>query len=178
EFGYDESALTATSGIEQHGNSASGLPRGNLTSIHKLLNSGGSSALVTTLTYDDTGQPLTVTDPAGKTTTNNYPDNFASGTPPAPTDAYLTQVTDPVGNVGKYSWNYAGGSMATQTDPNNQQTGYLFDAWDRLQQVNYPDGGLTTYAYTPSTIETKRKIDAGGDSSDEIETFDGLDRAK
>jgi len=175
DFGYDENTLTATSGIEQH--TLITVPRANLTSLHRLLKSDGSSALVTTFAYDDTGQRLSTTDPAGNTTNYSYTDSFTTGTPPTPTNAYVTQVTDALGNTAKYSWNYAGGAMASSTDANTQQTSYTFDAWDRLDQTNAPDGGVTTYAYTPSTIETKRKIDANGDSSDQIQTVDGLDRA-
>src|SRR6185312_9630385 len=151
-FGYDESAVVATSGVMAHANVT--VARGNLTSVHRLLKSDGSSALTTTFVNDDTGQRVSATGPAGHTTSYSYTDNFVSGSH-GTTDAYLTQATDAL----------------TQT------TQYGYEAWDRLAQVNSPDGGETTYTYTDSTIETKRKIDANGDWQDQIETFDGLDRA-
>src|SRR6185312_1775190 len=173
-FGYDESAVVATSGVMAHANVT--VARGNLTSVHRLLKSDGSSALTTTFVNDDTGQRVSATGPAGHTTSYSYTDNFVSGSH-GTTDAYLTQATDALGNISKYAWNFDGGTMASSTDANTQTTQYGYEAWDRLAQVNSPDGGETTYTYTNSTIETKRKIDANGDWQDQIETFDGLDRA-
>src|SRR6185312_1706200 len=173
-FGYDESAVVATSGVMAHANVT--VARGNLTSVHRLLKSDGSSALTTTFVNDDTGQRVSATGPAGHTTSYSYTDNFVSGSH-GTTDAYLTQATDALGNISKYAWNFDGGTMASSTDANTQTTQYGYEAWGRLAQVNSPDGGETTYTYTNSTIETKRKIDANGDWQDQIETFDGLDRA-
>src|SRR5207248_19813 len=72
-YGYDESGLTGTSGVPQHvGISGS---RGNLTSINQWVNTTGGY-LTTSMTYEDTGNVLTSTDPGGHQTQFSYADNF------------------------------------------------------------------------------------------------------
>jgi hypothetical protein len=117
DFGYDETPAETTNGVVQH-DSGYGYVAGNLTSTHNFVVQGTS--LTTAYTNDDTGQRLTSTDAANNTSRYSYTDEFASGTPSGVTDAYLTQATDGLGNITKYTWNYAGGTMASTTDATHE----------------------------------------------------------
>src|SRR6266704_2170936 len=90
-YTYDTPGGTVTSGIVQHG---AGCNCGNLTVQSQWLNSSGAT-LGTNFTNDDTGQRLSMTDARGNQTTYSYTDSYSSGTPPGPTNAYLTTVTYP-----------------------------------------------------------------------------------
>src|SRR6185312_9944672 len=57
-------------------------------------------AAETTFGYDESGQRVSATGPAGHTTSYSYTDNFVSGSH-GTTDAYLTQATDALGNISK-----------------------------------------------------------------------------
>ena len=174
-----------------YGTSAS-VPRGNLTKIiRKCLQSCTDST--TTLTYDETGQVLSMTDACGNatcadmtgsghTTTYSYADNFDS--PPASsTNAYLTSVTDPLGHVSTYKYAFSDGQLLSATDPNNQVTSYLYaDPLRRRTEVDYPDGGKTTIAYndatynasTPSPSVTTTKLASPSPNITTLTAFDGL----
>ncbi len=175
DYGYDETTPQATSGIVQHAAVAGS--RGNLTSVHRWVNTTGAF-LVSTFAYDDTGQRLSATDAAGDTTSYSYADNFVGGAPYT-TNAYITTIADALGHADRYAWNYAGGTMASHADQNTNTSNYLYnDAWGRLTEADFPDGGVTTYTYSPNstTLETKRKQDTAGDWMDELDSFDGLGR--
>lgn len=184
EYSYDQFPVAGTSGVVQHDYSnfpAGYANRANPTTIARWAgaadascvspSSPGGSFLDSTYTYDDTGQVFTATNPLdaalGKTTeTISYADSYASGSPPRPTNAYPTTITDALGHTRHYSWNYASGEMASSTDENGNQTTYTFDdPLGRLTQVNYPDGGETTYTYNdaaPSpSVTTSREITSG-----------------
>ena len=167
DYTYDNPVGTTTSGIVQH---VSGCNCANLTKTAKWLNSSGTT-LSTTYTNDDTGQGLSMTDPRGNQTTYSYTDSYSSGTPPGPTNAYLTQVTHPntgVAHIEKFSYAYASGEVTSSTDQNNLVTNYKYvDNLARLTETDLPDGGVTTIAYndtaynpsTPSpSVTTTKKI--------------------
>lgn len=172
DYTYDSPAATATSGIVQH-NVSGACVCGNLTAEAHWLNSSGTT-LATTYTNDDTGQRLSMTDPRGNMTTYSYTDNYSSGTPPGPTDAYLTQITHPqtsgVSHIEKYSYAYASGEVTSSTDQNNLVTNYKYnDSLSRLTETDFPDGGSTILsyndsAYNPSTpspsVTTTKKINS------------------
>jgi hypothetical protein len=65
------------------------------------------------------------------TTTYSYADNFASGTgtPPGQTNAYLTQITDPLGHISKFKYAYSDGQLTQSQDQNDisaQRTGTTY----------------------------------------------------
>ncbi len=128
----------------------------------------GSTWLQSNYTTDAYGNRLTAEDPSGCTTTYNY--GGASGD-----NAYPTSITDCLNHVDTYSWNDATATLASHTDANSQTTSYGYDGWNRLTQVNLPDGGETTYGYTATTLETRRKQDASN-WMDTLATFDGIGR--
>ena len=160
-FGYDESPVTATSGITQHvGVSGS---RGNLTSTNRWLNTNNTT-LSTTSTFDDTGNVLTTTDPGGHQTSYTY--GACNG-------AFLTQTKLPDTNspnlahhqtAATYDCNT--GLAATSTDQNNQVTKFFYDNMRRPTEIDYPDLGQTLSSYPdPNHITVTRKIDSSRSTS-------------
>ncbi len=152
DYTYDNPVGTTTSGIVQH---IAGCNCGNLTAQSQWLNSSGAT-LATNFTNDDTGQRLTMTDPRGNQTAYSYADSYSSGTPPGPTNAYLTQVTHPntgVAHIEKFSYAYTSGELTSSTDQNNLVTSYKYNDpgnLARLTETDSPDGGVTSMAYNDS----------------------------
>lgn len=134
--------------------------RGNATTITKKCWAG--SVLCTNsvwkIAYDTTGQPVSVTDANGNTTSIAYADQFASGsgTPPSqPTNQYITKITRPVTNgvshIETFQWNYNQGELAVATDENlNKSYFYYNDPWNRIREADYPDGRTLKHAYQDS----------------------------
>jgi RHS repeat-associated protein len=165
--GTSVSTVTAT----QHDDAdfpASFNARGNPTK--KTRQCLGCTNAVTTYTYDMTGQVLKMTDPCGNgtcsditgsshTTNYSYANNFTvlSGgantpyTPSGNTNAYLTTITDPLGHIESFTYDFNNGQLTAATDPNSQTTGYVYnDSLFRPTLVGYPDGGQTSVAYNDS----------------------------
>jgi RHS repeat-associated protein len=147
-------------------------PRGNATKTTVLCLPSCSPA-VTTYTFDETGQILFQTDPCGNatctdmtgtnhTTAYSYTDNYDS--PPSPnTNAYLTKITNPLGQFSSFKYAYSDGQLIQSTDLNGLVTGYLYaDSLRRLTETDRPDGGstVTTYNDAPPTpsVTTATKI--------------------
>jgi len=146
----DEGSVASTSGVPQH--TTPNGARGNLTSINQWLNTTGRT-LTTTMTYEDTGDVLTSSDPGGHQTQFSYADNFAGGQTPN-AHAYVTTVTLPT----THSPNTQAHTTTAKSDIN---TGLMTDIGDqhgnqitydcysilRPLTINYPDGGKTSYTY-------------------------------
>ena len=165
--------------------------RGNPTRIVKWLNTG--APIVTTATYDETGQILTSTDACGNascsdmtgtnhTTTYSYADSFVGANAPGNSNAYLTQITDPLGNRENFSYNFATGALASSTDLNGKPTYYIYaDPLNRLSRVSYPDGGRVDTTYfdpppgsgSPPTVTTTQLINQGPPKTT-VATLDGM----
>jgi len=165
-------SVTGVSNLTEHDETnygpSSTAPRGNLT--QKTQWSSGGSSPVTTYTYDETGQVLSKTDPCGNATCSDmtgathtsrysYSDSYTvlSGganvgyTPTGTTDAYLTKVTNPLGQTENFTYDYNNGQLTVLKDWNTQPTFYLYnDSFARPTLFNYPDGGQTEYAYNDS----------------------------
>ena len=125
DYTYDTPVGSLTSGIVQH---SGGCNCGNLTKISRWLNTT-STTLATTFTNDDTGQRLSMTDPSGNQTAYLYADNYSSGIPLGPTNAYVTTITYPntgVAHTEKFAYAYASGEVTSSTDQNNQVTSYQY----------------------------------------------------
>lgn len=183
-YQYDQSAVLpsgATTGLV----SPSGQQRGNVTTIARWLNPGGSF-LTTTYTYFDTGQTQSVTDPCGNvtcsdmlaashTTYYSYKDTWASGEGPSGsivnTNAYLTSVTYPRTNAAhseSFTWGYPDGLIRSHTAQNHGTTTYCYltsgcggstsDPLLRLTEVDLPGGGKSNYYYTDVTSGTGSTI--------------------
>jgi RHS repeat-associated protein len=213
DYGYDETAVSAASPAPwNHDNSTYNTSynnRGNLTSVTKQCFNGpclgGNSK--TTYTYDETGEALTIKDACGNascgdmtgsnhTTTYSYADSYtilstgqnANYTPtctpsPCNTNAFATKITDPLGHISSYSYDYNNGQLTISTDPNSQTTKYLYnDPFARPRLANYPDSGQTAIvyndaSYNPSTLSpsvTTTKAITSTTNLTTLTAFDGL----
>lgn len=170
--------------------SSSTTPRGNLTKQIRLLLQGGTGP-TTTYTYDETGQPVKMTDPNINQTIYSFSDNPIGGNVSGNSNAYLTQVTDALGNNSHYSYNYSLGYLASAADPNQYAAGlattYKYntppagcaysDGLDRLSEIDYPDGGKTTYCYNDSVPSiTTTKLQTPNPTVTSVSIMDGVGR--
>ena len=138
------------------------------------------------------------------TTTYSYANSYTmlsgssnvSYTPSSNTNAYLTQITNPLGQMEKFTYDYNSGELTVSQDQNDINasrpgTTYIYnDPLARPKQVNYPDGGSKSFAYndtpysppyTPPTIPTPNVTTttalASGSSPINmvtVEAYDGL----
>jgi RHS repeat-associated protein len=164
-YNYDETTPTSTSGIAQHGAVYSS--RGNLTSVNYPV-----SGLTSHFTYYDTGSPNTSQDINTATTTYNYGSASCQM-------AFPTSISEPLSMSRSMAWNCTGGVLTSLTDENRQVTSATYnDAffW-RPANVNFPDGGQTSWTYnSPTNITITTKMN----SSQNIvatQLLDGLGRA-
>jgi YD repeat-containing protein len=161
DYSYDQTAVASVSSPIGHdetnyGNGST-VARGNPTTVTQKCFQGSTNCAnsVTTITYDTTGQALSVTDPNGNQTTLSYADNYTTddGTPSGNTNTYLTKMTRPttngVAHIESFQWDFNKGELRTLTDENNQQTSYQYvDPWWRLTSSTFPDGGSVTNTYS------------------------------
>ncbi len=186
------SGLLASTHDETNYGVSSLIARGNLTQETRWSNSGSSPT--TTYTYDETGQVLSKNDPCGNvacsdmtgtshTTTFSYADSYDS--PPSwNTNTYLTQVTNPLGQISKFKYAYSDAQLLQSQDQNDINaslagTTYTYnDSLRRPTEVDYSDGGKTTISYndTPSTptITTSNLMNTSGQYVTTVTTFDGM----
>jgi YD repeat-containing protein len=141
-YSYDQATPTTTSGLPNH-NSVNGT-RFNLTTVSQWINSSGTT-LNAGATYDDAGTALTSSNPNGTTTYgHDNTDTFVtSTTPPTPPSSVIL--------TSKATYDPSSGLLTSTTDPNDQTTTYKTYDWaGRALEIDYPDGGKTTFAYTPT----------------------------
>ncbi|MCU1285654.1 MAG: repeat-associated core domain protein [Acidobacteriales bacterium] len=163
-YSYDGTAITATSGVPQH--IAVTGPRGNPTTISRWLNLPSPTSLVSTATYDDTGNVKSSIDPGGHTTTYSYSN----------ANAYMSSITMPTtgtaSHVTSATYDSNTGLVLSSTDENLRPTYFTYEKMLRPSSVSFADGGVTQYFYAdPQTTEVKQKIDA----SNWIDQFQYLD---
>lgn len=156
-FGYDESSVTATSGITQHVTVTGA--RGNVTSVHRWLNTNNTT-LNTSNTFDDTGHVLTTTDPGGHVTSFTYGSacNGAFGTQTTMPDTVSPNLAH---HTTSATYDCNTGLLLTSTDQNSNVTKFFYDNIFRLTEVDFADGGQTLTSYPSLTqVIVKNKIDS------------------
>lgn len=185
-FFYDDSGAlsnsTPATGVSNHDDANYGLSntaRGNLTTIKRCTNlsSCSSNYVQMLMTYDTTGQALSVRDPKGNITNFAYADNFfndaansgsitnppATYTAPTPTNAYLTSVTPPVSSVGitNFGYYFGTGKRAQVKDGNGADNySHFVDSLDRFTHSFGPSLGgnrpwvLNVYAATDTQVDS------------------------
>jgi RHS repeat-associated protein len=195
-------AVTVVAGTHDDTNfgQSSTIPRGNLTQKLRWASTGTSPT--TTHAYDATGQVAWIIDPCGNSTctdvsgsnhktTFSYADAYTvlsggqnvSYTPTGQTNAYLTQITDALGHIANFTYDFYSGELTESTDPNSRSTTYLYnDPFARPTQVNFPDGGQKTIAYndspynpsTPSPSVTATTLITSGTNIVNTVALDGM----
>jgi|GEM_PF-754967 len=159
--------------------------RGNLTQIQRLLN----SSFITTSSapqYDLAGNPLQILDGDSNSTTFSYADSPGGGygstgcsSGPGGSYAFVTQITNALGQKTNYQWDCNIGRPVSITDPNNSQTSAQYaDSFDRLTYVNKAGLVSTSYSY-PSLTDAQSRADVNtfGDHQNLSEVvYDGLGR--
>lgn len=167
QYGYDESALSGGTGIQNHDDTHFPAtfvgPRGNMTTQKRCtaFKSGACMAwATTTYTYDLTGQVVSVTDPCGNstcgdmsgtnhTTTYSYSDGYTDASPTNPTNGFPTTITRPqtgtTSHVDNYTYYFNAGTIATHSDENSKSTTYSYsdcsggaDPFNRIGKVTLP----------------------------------------
>jgi YD repeat-containing protein len=173
-YAYDQTTPVSSGITTQHSTSPpAGTYRGNPTTVSRYLNTTGTY-LSTTQTNWDTGMVDAVTDPKGNPPTKYGYSSTYDG-------AYLTSVTNALGQVTTYAYDFDTGLLTSTTDPNNQTTSSVYDDMLRTTQINYPDGGLTTFSYDTSFeggayTKITEKMDTLGDNRVSYVWVDGLGR--
>jgi RHS repeat-associated protein len=168
-FGYDPATLGMTSITDPNGHTTTN----TFDNEGNTLTTTDGLGRTTTNTYDSLNDLLTTTDPLGVTTTNTYDahGNLLStsrpltGTSEVRTTTYtygdgshpgeVTAMTDPEGNVWKYTYD-ADGDRASTTDPLGNKATSTYNAIGWLLTTASPRGNAaganpakftTTYAY-------------------------------
>jgi RHS repeat-associated protein len=172
-YGYDESALqTPNPPVTEQ--KAGGIPYpGNQTSVHRWLNISTvgttncaaitNNYAVTTNVFFNTGEAQSVTDPCGHPPTTYLYSNTYYG-------AYPTTVTNSLGQITTYGYDFNTGSVTSIQDPNSQTTSKTYDMMDRLLSVAYPDTGSTSYCYTDGVTTACPSGNAGNAPFAVVET--------
>jgi RHS repeat-associated protein len=106
-----------------------------LNELSQDINSAGSSAVTTNLSYDNDGNLTNSAAPLSRTTSTQY-------------DALnrLTQITDPSSGVTALTYD-ANDNLAAVTDPRSLSTSYGHNGFGDVTQVVSPDTGTTTNTY-------------------------------
>ena len=145
-------------------------PQGKLTRKHsgvfdalgRTLQDIGGVGQTTKYTYDNNGNPITITDADGNLTRQSF-------------DALnrRSTVTDPIpGGVTTTAYDQRDRILSV-TDANTNSTSYVYDGFGDLIQQTSPDTGLTVYHYDADANVTKTTNAVGAITDNK---YDALDR--
>jgi RHS repeat-associated protein len=177
-------ASAGYTGVSHHDDTNYGVAntvRGNPTQITKYANAAaGTGQLTTTLSYNILGNVMSSADPKGNTTTLTYTDswNTAACSPPGGAQAYVTGVTNALGQSASSKYNSCTGTLASNTDLNGKTSSYTYDGYRRPLTASLSDGGSAIVSYTDGAnpvINTTQSIDVGK-SLNTSSHLDGLGR--
>jgi RHS repeat-associated protein len=132
-----------------------------LNQLWKDVNAAGTSAVTTTLGYDDNGNQTTTNAPLSRNSTNTY-------------DALnrLKQITDPASGLTQFAYD-ANDNLTSVTDPRSLVTSYTYSGFGDLKTQVSPDTGTTTNTYdSGGNLDTS--TDARGAIADYA--YDALNR--
>jgi RHS repeat-associated protein len=130
---------------------------GNLTSVTRWLNTGGSNPK-TQYVYNSYGMVTKKADPNDPTIANPTIYTYDA------TGVYLSSIqyptpSDGVQQIENFSYDAGTGVINWSKNLNGNQTSYSYDSIGRLTQINYPDGGQTTYTYpSANEVDFSKKI--------------------
>jgi len=143
--------LASVTGVTEHDDTnfgAGNTQRGNPTSIQRWVS--GTTYLTTQRCYDTTGQVTEEINSKGNITSYGYADRFfndngtntlQSFSPPSPTNAYVTSITEPIIGTATAGYYYGSGNQAFFTDQNGATTyNHYVDPFDRPTESDYPIG--------------------------------------
>ena len=150
-------------------------PLGNIwqytyDTVGRMLTKRDPAGRTSTYTYDTQGRLLTATDPESQTRTMGY---TQSGTTTMtekdggvwtyqydPIFAVKTQMTDPIGNVTKYTYDLKR-NLISVTDPDGGVTRYTYDANGNTISVTDPLNHKTNDTYNALNLVTSRTDSLG-----------------
>jgi YD repeat-containing protein len=133
----------------------------SLNELYEDINSAGTAAVTTTLTYDNNGNVLSSAAPLSRTSTNQY-------------DALnrLKQITDPNAGITKLSYD-ANDNLVSVIDPRNLTTTYTHNGFGDVTQLVSPDTGTSS-----STYDSGGNLKTTADARSAVATYsyDALNR--
>ncbi|MGX7826360.1 RHS repeat-associated core domain-containing protein [Actinokineospora sp. 24-640] len=142
---------------------------GRPTTLTELAGAAGSH-VAAQISYGPFDQPLTMTDAAGKTTTNTFDakGNLLTSTDPAGRRTTFTRTsagqvateTTPTGGVTSHT--YEAGLPVSVTDPLNRTSTTFFDAAGRPVSVTDPAGAVTLTKYNALNLPVSTTDALGG----------------
>ena len=166
-YGYDQTAVVATSGTLNHVNSGSA--RGNLTTLNRFV-SGTTTYLSWTATYFDTGLVDFVTEPNGQQTSITYG---------ACNNSFPTYVQLPMSLHRSATWDCTGAVQKNNTDENSAtvSAGYADSNFWRPTSSTDQLSNVTSISYPSTTqVETILPVIAGTSVVDMLSTTDSQGR--
>jgi YD repeat-containing protein len=166
QYEYDKYMVSISpSGAVQHGISTNTFgtaytTRGNLTAVTRWRNTDGALLTNRNYQFDDAGNVLIKTDPAGHQTKYSFVDVWSDATcvpllNSGHSAAYPTTITNALGQSTLLSYNSCTGTLGTSTDPNHQTTTFGYDSRDRRVSTTYPAGNGNTclqYSDAPNSL--------------------------
>ena len=189
DYTYDESQyLTASNISTQHG-AAPNAVRGNLTTVSRWLNTGGSPVISHTNWYD-TGEVYQAINPLGNTTTHSYDAAYVGG--------YSTKTCNALNQCVSGTYDFNTGLLTSFTDANGSyaasgntagdpahSSSYSYDFLGRMTQALLPpdpsgNHPQTSFQY-PNPISlpfrvTRTHSVTSSLSDSQTSTYDGLGR--
>jgi RHS repeat-associated protein len=137
-----------------------------------LLQSIGADGVTTAaIAYDDSHQPLSVTNALGEVTSYTYNGNEQPASITQPNGLVTTSIYGADGFLAQQiaigystnSYTYTNGLVYTHTDERGLTVTNSWDALQRLTQVAYPDG--TSIAYSYNNLDLAKVVDRMGSAT-------------